>query len=233
MAVQENGRDSVSEAFRIVRTNMDFMKMETRDIQVVMLTSLNVSAGKTFVSFNLAVSLAQAGKKVVLVDLDIRKGTLSSQVQGTKVGVTNYLSGKETDIDAIIHPSEYHPNLDLISNGPIPPNPAELLLSESLDQLILELKKQYDYVILDNVPSNMIADAVIVNRVADLTLYVIRAGSMDRRQLPEVEKLYRQQKLRNMAVLLNGVKYNHSRYGYYKYGYSYGYGYGLDKKKNR
>lgn len=233
MAVQENGRDSVSEAFRIVRTNMDFMKMGAKDIQVVMLTSLNVSAGKTFVSFNLAVSLAQAGKKVVLVDLDIRKGTLSSQIQATKVGVTNYLSGKETRIDAIIHPSEYHPNLHLISNGPVPPNPAELLLSENLDKLIDELKKRYDYVILDNVPSNMIADAMIVNRVADLTLYVIRAGSMNRRQLPEVEKLYRQQKFKNMAVLLNGVKYNHSRYGYYKYGYSYGYGYGLDKKKNR
>lgn len=226
MVVRENGHDSVSEAFRVVRTNMDFMKLGTTNMQVVMLTSLNISAGKTFISSNLAMSLVLAGKKVVLVDLDIRKGTLSSQVRATKLGVTNYLSGKENEVDAIIHPSEYHEGLHLISNGPIPPNPAELLLSENLDHLINELKMRYDYVILDNVPSNMIADAMIVNRVADLTLYIIRAGSMDRRQLPEVEKLYRQQKFKNMAVLLNGVKYTHSRYGY-----SYGYGYDPEKKK--
>lgn len=226
MAVRENGHDSVSEAFRVVRTNMDFMKLGTTNMQVVMLTSLNISAGKTFISSNLAMSLALAGKKVILVDLDIRKGTLSSQVRATKLGVTNYLSGKEKEVDAIIHPSECHEGLHLISNGPIPPNPAELLLSENLDHLINELKIRYDYVILDNVPSNMIADAMIVNRVADLTLYIIRAGSMDRRQLPEVEKLYRQQKFKNMAVLLNGVKYTHSRYGY-----SYGYGYDSEKKK--
>lgn len=226
MVVRENGHDSVSEAFRVVRTNMDFMKLGTTNMQVVMLTSLNISAGKTFISSNLAMSLVLAGKKVVLVDLDIRKGTLSSQVRATKLGVTNYLSGKENEVDAIIHPSEYHEGLHLISNGPIPPNPAELLLSENLDHLINELKIRYDYVILDNVPSNMIADAMIVNRVADLTLYIIRAGSMDRRQLPEVEKLYRQQKFKNMAVLLNGVKYTHSRYGY-----SYGYGYDPEKKK--
>lgn len=226
MVVRENGHDSVSEAFRVVRTNMDFMKLGTTNMQVVMLTSLDISAGKTFISSNLAMSLVLAGKKVVLVDLDIRKGTLSSQVRATKLGVTNYLSGKENEVDAIIHPSEYHEGLHLISNGPIPPNPAELLLSENLDHLINELKIRYDYVILDNVPSNMIADAMIVNRVADLTLYIIRAGSMDRRQLPEVEKLYRQQKFKNMAVLLNGVKYTHSRYGY-----SYGYGYDPEKKK--
>lgn len=233
MVVRENGHDPVSEAFRVVRTNMDFMKLGTTNMQVVMLTSLNISAGKTFISSNLAMSLALAGKKVILVDLDIRKGTLSSQVRATKLGVTNYLSGKEKEVDAIIHPSEYHENLHLISNGPIPPNPAELLLSENLDHLINELKMRYDYIILDNVPSSMIADAMIVNRVADLTLYVIRAGSMDRRQLPEVEKLYRQQKFKNMAVLLNGVKYNHSRYGYSNYGYSYGYGYGYDSEKKK
>ena len=237
MAVQENGRDSVSEAFRIVRTNMDFMRVnsEQEQMQVIMFTSLNPDAGKTFVSSNLAMSLVLAGKKVVLVDLDIRKGTLSSNVGGLKEGVTNYLSGKITVIDSIIQQSEYHPNLDIITKGPVPPNPAELLLSKRLEEMIAVLKKKYDYVILDNVPSNMIADAVIVNRVADLTIYVIRAGSMDRRQLPEVEKLYKQQKFKNMAVLLNGVTYSRSAYGYYKYGYygygKYGYSYGYGEEK--
>lgn len=234
MTVCENGRDAVSEAFRIVRTNMEFMRMGAEQLQVVMFTSLNVSAGKTFISSNLAMSLALAGKKVVLVDLDIRKGTLSSNIRATDIGVINYLAGKENSVDAIIQPSGYHPNLDVISNGPVPPNPAELLLSENLDRLIAELRKRYDYVILDNVPSNMIADAVIVNRVADLTIYVIRAGMMDRRQLPDIEKLYRQKKFKNMAILLNGVKYSTFRYGYNSYAaYGYGYGYGSDKKKKR
>lgn len=233
LIVRENSRDAVSEAFRIVRTNMDFMRAGLENMQVVMFTSLNVSAGKTFVSSNLAMSLAMAGKKVVLVDLDIRKGTLSGHMHSSTAGVTNYLSDKIGDVDSLIRKSEYHPNLDIVANGPVPPNPAELLLSERLDKLITELRKRYDYVILDNVPSNMIADAVIVNRVADLTVYVIRAGSLDRRQLPEIEQLFRQKKFRNMALLLNGVKYKHSRYGYYKYGYygyQYGYGYGKDKK---
>ena len=223
MAVRENSRDSVSEAFRIVRTNMEFMRGETVGGQVVVLTSLNPGSGKTFVSANLAMSLVLTGKRVILVDLDIRKGTLSALFGRSQEGVSNYLSGKTDDADALIHHTDYHPSLDILPNGPIPPNPAELLLSKRLDQLVARLKERYDYVILDNVPSNMIADAVIVNRVADLTLYVIRAGHMDRRQLPEVEKLYQQRRFRNMAVILNGVKYSRSSYGYYRYGYGYGY----------
>lgn len=237
LVIRENGRDSVSEAFRIVRTNMEFMRVGVENLQVVMFTSLNVSEGKTFISSNLAVSLAMTGKKVVIVDLDIRKGTLSSHIRTADMGVTNYLSGKVDDVGIIVRDSGLHPNLDIVCNGPIPPNPAEFLLSKRLDKLVDELRKRYDYVLLDNVPSNMIADAVIVGRLVDLTIYVIRAGYMDRRQLPEVEKLYRQKKFKNMAILLNGVKYKHTRYGYYKYGYygsygySYGYGYDPDKKK--
>ena len=106
------------------------------------------------------------------------------------------------------------------------PNPAELLLSDRLDKLIAELKERYDYVILDNVPAGIIADAAIVNRVADLTIYVVRAGKMDKRQLPELERLYREQKFRNLSVILNGVDYRSS----YGYGYGYGYGYRYESK---
>lgn len=236
LAVSEKGKDAVSEAFRIVRTNMDFMSAGGEKQQVLMTTSLNPDAGKTFISSNLAVTFAMTGKKVILVDLDIRKGTLSRRMHRKNEGVTNYLSGAVADLQSIIHPSEYHPNLDIIYNGPVPPNPAELLLGKRLDKLVEELKGMYDYVILDNVPSNMVADAAIVNRVADLTIYVIRAGMMDRRQLAEVEKLYTDKKFKNMAVVLNGVKYNRSGYGHYGYygRYSYyGYGYGNDTRKKR
>lgn len=227
IVVRENGRDSISEAFRIVRTNMDFMRVKAKDMKVVMFTSFNPNAGKTFVSMNLAMSFALTRKKVILVDLDIRKGTLSGHVSGsTNMGITNYLSGKVDDINSIIKKEELATNLDIIHTGPVPPNPSELLLSDRLEALIEELKKRYDYIILDNVPAGLVADAAIVNRVADLTIYILRAGLMDRRQLPELEKLYRQGKFRNMSLVLNGVRYNRSGYGY-----GYGYGYGNEKKK--
>ena len=185
IVVRENGRDSISEAFRIVRTNMDFMRVKAKDMKVVMFTSFNPNAGKTFVSMNLAMSFALTRKKVILVDLDIRKGTLSGHVSGTtNMGITNYLSGKVDDINSIIKKEELATNLDIIHTGPVPPNPSELLLSDRLEALIEELKKRYDYIILDNVPAGLVADAAIVNRVADLTIYILRAGLMDRRQLP-------------------------------------------------
>lgn len=232
VVVHENGRDSVSEAFRIVRTNMDFMRVKDKNMQVVMFTSFNPRAGKTFVSINLAMSFALTHKKVVLVDLDIRKGTLSSHVKVSDMGVTNYLSGRVDNVDEIIRKGELYDKLDIIHAGPVPPNPAELLLSDRLETLVAELRKRYDYIILDNVPAGVVADAVIVNRVADLTIYVVRAGRMDRRALPEVEKLYKEGKLRNMSLILNGTMYKHGTYGYhYGYGYGYGYGDGHNKKK--
>ena len=234
VVVHENGRDSVSEAFRIVRTNMDFMRVKDKKMQVVMFTSFNPGAGKTFVSMNLAMSFALTHKKVVLVDLDIRKGTLSSHVHVSDKGVTNYLSGRIDNVDEIIRQNELCDKLDIIHAGPVPPNPAELLLGDRLETLIAELRKRYDYIILDNVPAGVVADAVIVNRVADLTIYVVRAGRMDRRALPEVEKLYQEGKLRNMSLILNGTVYKHGAYAYrygYGYGYSYGYGYGYGQHK--
>lgn len=232
VVVHENGCDSVSEAFRIVRTNMDFMRVKDKNMQVVMFTSFNPGAGKTFVSINLAMSFALTHKKVVLVDLDIRKGTLSSHVKVSDMGVTNYLSGRVDNVDEIIRKGELYDKLDIIHAGPVPPNPAELLLSDRLETLVAELRKRYDYIILDNVPAGVVADAVIVNRVADLTIYVVRAGRMDRRALPEVEKIYKEGKLRNMSLILNGTMYKHGTYGYhYGYGYGYGYGDGYNKKK--
>lgn len=231
IVVKAESKDAVSEAFRIMRTNLSFMgSTAAHQLQTIMVTSMNVAAGKTFISSNLAMTLALAGKKVVLVDLDIRKGSLSKRIHVHQTGVTNFLSGEVTRVADIVTKSDYHENLSVIGKGPVPPNPAELLLSPRLNELVEQLKAKFDYVILDNVPSNMVADAMIVNRVADLTLYVIRAGKMDRRQLPEVERLYTEKKLNNMAVVLNGVSEFHHGYGYYGY---YGYGYDSEKNKKR
>lgn len=227
MAVKEQGDDIVSEAFRILRTNMAFLSKKDKPAQVITFTSFNIGAGKTFIARNLSMSLAYMKKRVVIVDLDIRKGTLSRHFGHYHVGVTNYLSDNTVKVDDIIQHQE---GFDLIPAGILAPNPAELLMDNRLDELMSELRTRYDYIIADNVPVGLIADATIANRIADLTIFVVRAGKLDRRQLPDIEKLYQEKKLKNMALVLNGA--NPERHGYgYSYGYGYGYGYGTKKKK--
>lgn len=227
MAVKEQGDDIVSEAFRILRTNMAFLSKKDKPAQVITFTSFNIGAGKTFIARNLSMSLAYMKKRVVMVDLDIRKGTLSRHFGHYHVGVTNYLSDNTVKVDNIIQHQE---GFDLIPAGILAPNPAELLMDNRLDELMNELRTRYDYIIADNVPVGLIADATIANRIADLTIFVVRAGKLDRRQLPDIEKLYQEKKLKNMALVLNGA--NPERHGYgYSYGYGYGYGYRTKKKK--
>ena len=228
MAVKEQGDDIISEAFRILRTNMAFLSKKDKPTQVITFTSFNIGAGKTFIARNLSMSLAYMKKRVVMVDLDIRKGTLSRHFGHYHVGVTNYLSDNTVKLDDII---QHQDGFDLVPAGILAPNPAELLMDNRLDELMNELRARYDYIIADNVPVGLVADAIIANRIADLTIFVIRAGKLDRRQLPDIEKLYQEKKLKNMALLLNGA--NPERHGYgYSYGYGYGYGYGSKKKKN-
>ena len=234
--VVKNGRDGVSEAFRIIRSNLDFVLNEKAGAKVLLFTSANPGAGKSFVSRNMAVSLAWVGKRVILLEVDIRKGSVKDTDGKVLPGITNYLSGRVNDLSALIRPSKYNQELDVITSGPIPPNPAELLLSPRLDELIDRLKESYEYILIDTVPYGMVVDARVISRVSDLNIYVIREGRMDRRQLPDVENLYTERKLPNMAVLLNGVRNKHAGYGYGYgyYGYGYGksyYGYEAEKKK--
>lgn len=223
IVVSEKKNDRITEAFRLVRTNLNFMN---KDARVLMFTSTMAGEGKSFVSRNFAAMLAMVGRKVILVDTDIRKRT-QSKILGSKrsEGVSTYLSGGSTDIDALIVKGHIA-GIDFLPAGSIPPNPAELLMNERLELMIEELKKRYDYIILDNLPALVVADAAIVNRVTDITIYVIRDGVLDRRYLPELETLHKEGKFRNMCVILNDVKDVGGRYGYgYGRGYGYGYGY--------
>ena len=227
LLAKEQRDSTVSEAFRILRTNMAFMARKDLPQQVIIFTSLNEGAGKTFISKNLGMSLVLAKKKVILIDMDIRRGTLSRQFHLHKTGLTNYLADATLSAEDII---QHQDGFDIIAAGAIAPNPAELLMDERLDQLVTELRRRYDYIVVDSVPVGIIADATISNRIADLTIFVARAGRLDRRQLPEIEQLYKENKLHNMALVLNGADL-HRRYGYYGYyGYSYKYGYGKKKK---
>lgn len=220
---------SVEEAFKIVRTNMAFMSKKDHPVQAIMTTSMGEGDGKTFISRNLAKSYVAAKKLVVLLDLDIRKGTLSTFFGGHHVGVTNYLADPSLTLDDIIHHDKDVEGLDVISSGTHAPNPAELLMDERLDELFAELRKRYEYIIADSVPVGMVADATIAGRIADMTIFVVRAGRLDRRQLPDLETMYEEKKLRNMAIILNGADFSHKGYGY-GFGYGYGYGYGNSKK---
>ena len=155
IVVGENKTSSIAESFRLLRTNMDFVAPEAR---VIMFTSTMPSEGKSFVSRNFAVTLAMTHKKVVLLDMDLRKRTLSKTLDlTTKNGVSTWLSGKNHSIDELIQPSSVHDRFDMISAGIVPPNPSELLMSNRFPVLIEELKKQYDYIILDCVPALVVA----------------------------------------------------------------------------
>lgn len=231
----EERRRAVAEAMRILRTNMSFMSKKDKQVQVITFTSFNEGAGKTFIAQNLAKSFLYAKKRVIIIDLDIRKGTLSRAIlSGHHQGITNYLADTSISADDVIIKGEEGKTPDIIGAGSIAPNPAELLMDGRLDSLIDELRTRYDYIIADNVPVGIIADASIANRIADLTLFVVRAGRLDRRQLPDLEDLYQEKKLNNMALILNGIDPDHWSYGYSRYGYGYGYGrygYGYGKSK--
>ena len=226
LPAEERWNSTVAEAFRILRTNMGFMARKDSPQQVIIFTSLNEGAGKTFISKNLGLSLVIAKKRVVLIDMDIRRGTLSRQFHLHKTGLTNYLADASLTAQDII---QHQDGFDIIAAGAIAPNPAELLMDSRLDALVAELRKLYDYIIVDSVPVGVIADATISNRIADLTIFVARAGKLDRRQLPEIEQLYKENKLHNMALVLNGADL-HRRYGYYGYSYKY-YSYKSKDKK--
>lgn len=214
--IKSNPRCVTAEAMRLIRTNISFMSQNgPNTLQVITMTSFIPGVGKSFLIQNIASSLASAGHRVAVVDLDIRKGTLSHRIGigrlASEKGVTTYLTSPSTGEDEVIVPCG---DYDFIPSGPIPLNPAELLMSQRLDRLFAGLRKRYDYILADNVPLGMIADSSITNRLADLTIFVLRAGKSDIRQLDDIQHLYDEGTLKNMCVLLNGVVFSR-HYGYY------------------
>jgi len=231
IVVKEGGRNVVNEAFRVLRTNLEFISGGQKE--VILLTSFNPGSGKTFLTMNIAAGLAIKGEKVLVIDGDLRHGSLSTYIGSPNPGLSDYLA-KLTDItgDIIYKVDERYPGLDIIPVGTIPPNPAELLSGERLKKLIAEMRSVYDYVFIDCPPIDIVADAQILEKLADRTLFVIRAGLLERSMLSEIDKAYGERKMKNMSVILNGTVMEGYRYGY-RYGYKYGYryGYGADGEK--
>lgn len=222
IVVKPHSRNLINEAFRVVRTNLEFMRGKEPGGNVLMVTSFNVGSGKTFVSSNLATVLAVKGRKVIVVDLDLRKRSLSVFAGQPKQGMADLLSGKTEDWRPLVIHQVGGNALDVLPVGKIPPNPAELLAEPALAKILAELRNEYDYVILDCPPIEIVTDSDLIAPHADITVFIVRAGLLERSMLPQIDKYYQAKRYNGMAILLNGTD-STGRYGY-KYGYKYGYG---------
>ena len=241
IVVHENQNDLMAETFRNVRTNVLYM-MKSNE-KVILVTSTTTGEGKTFITSNLAVSLALLGKKIVIVGLDIRKPGLNKafQLSRKEQGISQFLANPEhTDLMSLVQVSNINPNLSILPGGPIPPNPTELVARESLPQAIDILKKHFDYIILDTAPIGMVTDTLLISRVANASIYVCRADYTHKADYTLINELGEQKKLPNLCTIINGLDMKKKKYGYYygygKYGkyygygkkYGYGYGYGAE-----
>lgn len=225
IVVKEKSGNTINEAFRVLRTNLEFISGKDNGCRTMMLTSSFPHSGKTFVSANLGMSFAIKDKKVLVIDLDMRKSSLSTFVNKPALGIADYLSENISEIDDIIVRGKLHPNLDVIPVGTTPPNPTELLFSERLEKVVASMNSRYDFILIDCPPLDVVADASIINKLCDMTIFVIRAGLFNKMLLPDVEKLYQEKRYNNMVVVLNGTYEDRPGYGN-SYGYGYGYGYG-------
>ena len=242
IAVFENQNNLMSETFRGIRTNLQFLLEEGQ--KVVMVTSTVSGEGKSFVSANTAISLSLLGKKVVIVGLDIRKPGLNKvfNLSTKEQGITQFLTNPKRNIMDLVQQSDINSNLFILPGGAVPPNPTELLARKGLDEAIEQLKQHFDYVVLDTAPVGMVTDTQLISRIADLTVYVCRADYTRKSEFSLVNELAATNKLPCISIAINGLDLNKKKYGYYygygKYGkyygygkrYGYGYGYGEHAK---
>ena len=220
--VEAGSRDMMNEAYRVLRTNMDLMIGRNSGSKVLMFTSFNPNAGKTFSVLNIAASMALKGSKVIIVDLDLRKASLSKALGIEHSGVAAYLNGKSDSFKG--NAEEISENLFVLPVGTLPPNPTELLLTDRFKQMIDQMRSEYDYVFIDCPPIEVVADASIITEVVDMTVFVMRANQMHKDVLPEIEALYKSGKYKHMTMILNCVDIQYKKYGYGKSSYGYGYG---------
>ncbi|MDH2207900.1 polysaccharide biosynthesis tyrosine autokinase [Empedobacter sp. GD03644] len=226
--IEQNDNSSVAEAFRILRTNMNFLLKNSTDPQSIYITSTTSGEGKTFISTNLAQILTMSGKSVLLIGADIRSPKVLDYLGITdqyrhKYGVTEYLISNDINISDIIikNPADY--KFDVIYSGQVAPNPSELLMNGRFDDIVKYGKANYDYVLIDTAPVSLVTDTLLISDSADITMYVVRANYLDKRMLAIPKELYQDNRLKNMAMVVNDVDFTK--------GYGYGYGYGENHNK--
>lgn len=248
VAVDSHNNSAQAELFRTLRTNLRFMLPDAKSPVILVTSALN-GEGKSYVAINIAASLALLKKKVIIVGLDIRKPTLSQYLHiDFKGHLTSFLLDPTIELDDLIIQSGAVDNLDVMPSGAIPPNPGELIQSPRMEVLFNALKERYDYIIVDTSPLYLVSDTFHLDKYADMTIFVTRANYLSREMLPYIQDIYAQQKMHNMACILNAStggkrgygygrygygRYGYGRYGYGRYGYGgYGYGYYGEKHKD-
>ena len=221
--VDKSPKSLVAEAFRSVRTNLQFISNEPGS-KIIALTSTISGEGKTFVAINLAGIIAFSGKRVVIIDLDMRKPKIhiGFSVENS-IGMSTLLIGKNC-VEEAIQRSNLE-NLDIITAGPVPPNPSELIISKRMDEILEHLRTIYDVIIIDNPPVGLVSDGIAMIQKADYPIYIFRADYSKRNFIQNVDRLFNEANIKRLSVLLNGVDIDRKNYGY-NYGYGYGYGYG-------
>ncbi|MDE5899875.1 MAG: polysaccharide biosynthesis tyrosine autokinase [Muribaculaceae bacterium] len=222
LVVRPGGSGSTAELFRLIRVNLQFI-LGSSDEKVVLMTSTKSGEGKSFISINMAASMAMLGKKTLLIGMDIRKPRLAQYLKiSAPHGLTEYLASPSMAIADIIMPDALMPNLDVIVAGPIPPNPSEMLASERVDDLFAKLRGMYDYIIVDSAPVGMVSDTFLLARVSDATIYVTRADYTTFADLRFAESIYDEKRLPKLSLVVNGTQA--------KKGYGYGYGENVKNK---
>ena len=225
IVISQGRRDVVNEAFRVLRTNIEFMlggdaQSQNGKATVTLFTSFNPGSGKTFLAVNTAACIALKGSRVLVIDGDLRRASASAYVGSPHHGLSDYLARRIDDIAPAIVQADGHPTLDILPVGTIPPNPTELLAEPRFAALIDELRARYDYIFIDCPPIDVVADTQIISKVTDRTMFIVRAGLLERDMLPQLQRLYDEHRYPGLAMVLNATAgTRHSRYGYH-YGYS-------------
>jgi tyrosine-protein kinase Etk/Wzc len=228
VVVDSDPKAAITESFRTVRTNLEYVPGPEHGGKVVLVTSYRPNEGKTFCSVNLSAILAKAGKRVLLLELDLHKPKVAVGLgMSSTTGLSNVLIGRMTWKEAVM--TTQFENLDVVLAGPTPPNASELVLSKYLEQLFNEARMEYDYVVVDTPPVGLITDALLMMRHADATLFVINTRFANKDHVNNALEVLGQNAGRNSGFILNGVRMKKSKYYYntnYGYGYRYAYGYG-------
>jgi len=234
IVVDSDPKSAITESFRTIRTNLEYLAAEHKS-KVVLTTSYRPNEGKTFCSVNLAAILAKAGKKVLLLELDLHKPKVGIGLNmSSNNGLSSYLIGKAELSNCIMN--THIENFDVILSGPTPPNASEIVLSSKLDELLVETRKSYDYILIDTPPVGLISDALVLMKHADAVLFVLNTRFANKDHLKNALEVVEVNKKKNFGFILNGVRMKKSKYYYntnygYGYRYAYGYGYGYGRRK--
>lgn len=223
LLVQQDSQNAINEAFRILRSNLEFMSDTPKHKNVYLVTSMYAGSGKSFITMNLALALAIKGRRVLVIDGDMRRATATHTFGNRMVGLTDYLGEKVEEVEEVIYQHDEHPSLYILPVGTTPPNPTELLSSPRMPLLLKQVRPQFDFILIDCPMTESLADASIIEHHVDRTLYVVRAGLFQRRSVYQLDAQVQNGKYKNLSIVLNAIK-PVSQYGY-KYGYYYNYKY--------